>query len=50
VSGRQASPGRASQTPPSGPEASASGPQSSDRRAPREVDDTAADLKIITDN
>jgi F0F1-type ATP synthase membrane subunit b/b' len=47
--GRGASPARAAQTRPSGSEATPSGPQSPDAPAPREIDDTAADLKAITE-
>jgi F0F1-type ATP synthase membrane subunit b/b' len=49
VPGRAASPARPAQTRPSGSEATPSGPQSPDAPAPREVDDTAADLKAITE-
>jgi F0F1-type ATP synthase membrane subunit b/b' len=49
VPSRAASPARAAQTRPSGSEATPSGLQSPDAPAPREVDDTAADLKAITE-
>jgi F0F1-type ATP synthase membrane subunit b/b' len=49
VPSRATSPGRAVPTRPSGSQAIPSGPQTPDAPAPRGVDDTAADLKAITE-